>query len=75
MSDFRRKKLLHVFNVFFDVNRSGTIEKKDFELAVEKICKTRGWDKNDPKSQDIKDILYKVWDDLQKRADVNQDGQ
>ncbi|KOB73973.1 Juvenile hormone diol kinase [Operophtera brumata] len=35
LSEFRRKKLLYVFNVFFDVNQSGTIERKDFELAIE----------------------------------------
>ncbi|XP_069674945.1 calexcitin-2 isoform X2 [Periplaneta americana] len=75
MSDFRRKKLLHVFNVFFDVNHSGTIEKKDFELAVERICKARGWKESDPKHTETKDILFKVWDGLRQKADANQDGQ
>ncbi|XP_021936109.1 calexcitin-2 [Zootermopsis nevadensis] len=75
MSDFRRKKLLHVFNVFFDVNHSGTIEKKDFELAIERIRKTRGWKESDPKYSETKDILLKVWDGLQQKADANKDGQ
>lgn len=62
ISDFRKKKLLYVFNVFFgkivlwygiekcnffntfflsfhsDVNQSGEIDKKDFELAIEVKC-------------------------------------
>ncbi|KAF0314795.1 hypothetical protein GQ607_017973 [Colletotrichum asianum] len=75
MSDFRRKKLLHVFNVFFDVNKSGTIEKKDFEIAVERICKNRGWDESNPKTQETKEILCKVWEGLRSKADLNQDDQ
>lgn len=75
MSDFRRKKLLHVFNVFFDVNHSGTIEKKDFELAIERIRKARGWKESDPKYSETREILLKVWDGLRQKADANQDGQ
>jgi len=75
MSDFRRKKLLHVFNVFFDVNHSGTIEKKDFELAIERIRTTRGWQESDPKHKETRDILLKVWEGLQQKADANKDGQ
>nr|AGM32632.1 EF-hand domain containing protein [Coptotermes formosanus] len=75
MSDFRRKKLLHVFNVFFDVNHSGTIEKKDFELAIERIRTTRGWKESDPKHTETREILLKVWEGLQQKADANRDGQ
>nr|CAD7401635.1 unnamed protein product [Timema poppensis] len=75
ISDFRKKKLLYVFNVFFDVNQSGTIEKKDFELAIEKICRMRGWAAGDPRYEETRNILLKIWDGLRQRADANKDGQ
>ncbi|XP_012260472.1 calexcitin-1 isoform X1 [Athalia rosae] len=75
ISEFRKNKLLYVFNVFFDVNQSGTIEKKDFELAIQKICQNRGWAPGNPKNQQTHDTLLKVWDGLRQRADANHDGQ
>lgn len=75
MADFRKKKLLYVFNVFFDVNRSGTIEKKDFEIAIEKICRTRGWADGTPEQGKTRNTLLQVWDGLRQRADADHDGQ
>ncbi|XP_045767344.1 calexcitin-1 [Maniola jurtina] len=75
ISAFRRKKLLYVFNVFFDVNQSGTIERKDFELAIEKICSLRGWKPGDAKNTETHEIMIKIWEGLRKRADSNRDGQ
>ncbi|XP_049843019.1 calexcitin-2-like [Schistocerca gregaria] len=75
MADFRKKKLMYVFSVFFDVNRSGTIEKKDFEIAIEKICRTRGWAEGSADQQKTRNTLLQVWEGLQQRADANKDGQ
>ncbi|XP_066996331.1 calexcitin-2 [Anabrus simplex] len=73
MADFRKKKLMYVFNVFFDVNKSGTIERKDFELAIETICRSRGWGESDPKYAETHSTLIKVWETLRQRADTDQD--
>ncbi|KAL1490764.1 hypothetical protein ABEB36_013409 [Hypothenemus hampei] len=75
ISDFRKKKLLYVFNVFFDVNQSGTIDKKDFELAIEKICTLRGWPQGSAHYKKTYDSMIQIWDGLRQRADSNQDGQ
>ncbi|XP_033217466.1 calexcitin-2 [Belonocnema kinseyi] len=75
ISDFRKKKLLFVFNTFFDVNQSGSIDKKDFDLAVKTICDSRGWVPGNAKLQQTKDTLFKIWDGLRQRADSDQDGQ
>ncbi|RLU23750.1 hypothetical protein DMN91_003956 [Ooceraea biroi] len=75
LSEFRKKKLLFVFNAFFDVNQSGTIDIKDFDLAVQRICNSRHWKLEDPTSQHIRDTLNKVWEGLRQRADADQDGQ
>ncbi|KAJ8712615.1 hypothetical protein PYW07_005457 [Mythimna separata] len=75
VSDFRKKKLLHVFNAFFDTNKSGSIDKKDFELAVQKISEFRGYKPGDAKYKNVEDTLMKIWDGLQSRADSNNDGE
>ncbi|XP_004926654.1 calexcitin-2 [Bombyx mori] len=74
VSDFRKKKLLHVFTAFFDTNGSGTIDKKDFELAIERISKSRGWSAGDAQYKEVQDTLLKVWDGLSS-ADTDNDGQ
>ncbi|XP_008201337.1 calexcitin-1 isoform X1 [Tribolium castaneum] len=75
ISDFRKKKLLYVFNVFFDVNQSGTIDRKDFELAIEKICSLRGWSSGTEHYKKTYDSMIQIWDGLRQRADSNKDGQ
>lgn len=75
ISEFRLKKLKYVFSVFFDVNHSGNIDKKDFELAVEQVGKMRGWTEATPLYRKMKDRLMLVWDGLQKSADDDGDGQ
>ncbi|GAB6032042.1 hypothetical protein CHUAL_010411 [Chamberlinius hualienensis] len=74
VSEFRRKKLMHVFNVIFDFNRSGTIEEKDFDLAIEKICRSRQWTESDPKAKETRDTLFLLWESLKKKADKDKDG-
>lgn len=74
VSDFRKKKLLHVFSKFFDTDGSGNIEKKDFEMAIERITKTRGWSAGDAKYKYVQETLLKIWEGLSS-ADTNNDGQ
>ncbi|XP_049842635.1 calexcitin-2-like [Schistocerca gregaria] len=75
MADFRKKKLMYIFHVFFDVNRSGTIDKKDFEMAIEKICRSRGWAEGSAEQQKTRGALLEVWQALQQRADADSDGE
>ncbi|XP_050312274.1 calexcitin-2 isoform X2 [Anthonomus grandis grandis] len=75
ISEFRKKKLLYVFNVFFDVNQSGTIDRKDFELAIEKICTLRGWPQGSEEYKRTYDSMIQIWEGLRQKADSNKDGQ
>ncbi|XP_068617956.1 sarcoplasmic calcium-binding proteins II, V, VI, and VII-like [Battus philenor] len=74
ISDYRKQKLLHLFNVFFDTDSSGSVEKNDFELAASNIAKARGWRVGGDKYKDILDSLLKIWDGLQNSADADKDG-
>ncbi|XP_013193755.1 calexcitin-2-like [Amyelois transitella] len=75
VSDFRKKKLQHVFTTFFDTNKSGNIDKKDFELAIDNIAKLRKFTSGDAKYNEVKTTLLKIWDGLQSRADADKDGE
>lgn len=75
ISEFRKKKLLYVFHVFFDVNQSGTIDRKDFELAIEKVCSLRGWTPGSEAYKRTYNSMIEIWEGLRQRADSNKDGQ
>lgn len=75
VSDFRKKKLLHVFNAFFDSDKSGTVNKKDFEETVQNLTKLRGYKPGDAKYKEVEDIVMKIWEGLQSKADANNDGE
>lgn len=74
VSDFRKKKLLHVFNVFFDTDKSGIVEQKDFELAIKNIAKIRGWKEGEFVYEEAKKIAVVMWEGLQQQADKDGDG-
>nr|QEQ55814.1 juvenile hormone diol kinase [Heortia vitessoides] len=74
VSDFRKKKLQHVFTVFFDTNKSGNIDKKDFDLAVEKVAGIRGWKAGEAPYKVLQDTLNALWEGIQT-ADANKDGE
>lgn len=75
ISDFRKKKLLFLFNVFFDVNQSGEIDVKDFEMAIERVCQLRGWAKDTPKNKETHTVMLEIWEGLRSKADKDNDGQ
>ncbi|OXA52280.1 calexcitin-1 [Folsomia candida] len=75
ISDFRQKKLIFIFENFFDVNHSGSIERKDFDQAVDYICGRRGWEKDSNKYNDTRERFIQIWDALRCVADANTDDQ
>lgn len=74
VSDFRKKKLQHVFNVFFDVNKSGSIDRKDFEDTLQKAATIRGWKPTDPKYKEAETLLNKMADDFLLKVDKDKTG-
>uniref|UniRef100_A0A182JV33 EF-hand domain-containing protein n=1 Tax=Anopheles christyi TaxID=43041 RepID=A0A182JV33_9DIPT len=57
------------------VNQSGEIDRKDFELAIEKICTLRGWPASNPKNVETHECMFKIWEGLRSKADKDNDGQ
>ncbi|XP_034834801.1 calexcitin-2-like [Maniola hyperantus] len=75
ISEFRKMKYLYLFHAFFDTNSSGSIDKNDFEVAIENIAKLRGWKPEDEKYKETEKSLKDIWEGLEKAADANKDGQ
>ncbi|XP_071519635.1 calexcitin-1 [Panulirus ornatus] len=75
LSTFRRAKLLHVFNTFFDVNASGEIDEKDLDIAIQKVCGARGWGQSDPHYEKTRKTLRTLWTVLTSKADTDHDKQ
>jgi len=73
VSDLRKNKLNYVFDTFFDINKDGSIEQNDFELAIENIAKLRGYKAGGPRYKDTSDSFLSIWEKLRAKADTNKD--
>jgi len=73
VSELRKNKLNYVFDTFFDVNKDGSIEKNDFELAIDNIAKIRNYQKDDANYKDVSERFLNIWDKLRVSADTNKD--
>jgi juvenile hormone diol kinase len=73
VSELRKNKLNYVFDTFFDVNKDGSIERNDFELAIENIAKIRGYKQGDANYKDVSDRFLNIWEKLRQFADTNKD--
>ncbi|XP_076438886.1 calexcitin-2-like [Babylonia areolata] len=74
LSEFQKKKLLHEFHTYFDLNKDGALEWKDFDMAREKICQLSGWKLGTDKFLRTKELFTEIWRRLQDEGDANMDG-
>ena len=57
-----------------DTNKNGTIDKKDFDMALEQVGKVRKLQAGSGKMSELKQHLDHVWETLKKQADRDNDG-
>ncbi|KAJ2940334.1 hypothetical protein O0L34_g8 [Tuta absoluta] len=74
VSDFRKKKYLHVFNSFFDVDGNGTVDKQDFLIANHNLAELRGYKPGDVTYELMKELIHSIWDGLIAQADKDGSG-
>ncbi|ESP02587.1 hypothetical protein LOTGIDRAFT_237907 [Lottia gigantea] len=74
LSDFQKKKLMHEFYTFFDLNKDGKLEWKDFDLARQKVCEMSGWKVGTKKYIHTQETFIQIWRKLQDDGDSNCDG-
>jgi Ca2+-binding EF-hand superfamily protein len=75
LNDFQKKKYLHVFKTFYDLDGNGVIEWGDFELDLAKLSTLLKWEENSDAKKKAETALRAIWDDLRKFADKNKDGE
>ncbi|XP_076472472.1 calexcitin-2-like isoform X2 [Babylonia areolata] len=73
LSGFQKRKLLHEFHTFFDVNKNGTLEWKDFEMARQ-ICGMSGWQQGSERFLVTQQLFRDIWRRLGDDGDSNMDG-
>lgn len=73
LTDFQKKKLGHLFDVFYDVNRDGRIDWQDFEDLIKRVSDLNQWGAKGEKYDNGRKVLEIVWGGLQKYADKNED--
>ncbi|KAL8617846.1 hypothetical protein ACOMHN_040194 [Nucella lapillus] len=74
LSEFQKKKLLHVYKNLYDSNHDSIIDEQDFKDAIEKISQLHHWGQNDKAYTEAKQTLKKIWEGLRDSADTNNDG-
>ncbi|ELU04590.1 hypothetical protein CAPTEDRAFT_225832 [Capitella teleta] len=74
LSEFQQKKLAHEFDLFFDLNKDGCLEWKDFELAQKNICQLSGWKEGTAKYKAVHELFTSLWRNLQATGDGDSDG-
>ncbi|CAL1535996.1 unnamed protein product [Lymnaea stagnalis] len=74
LSAFQKSKLLHEFHTFFDLNKDGVLEWKDFEVARERVCEISGWKVGSDMYIKTKLLFAEIWRYLQDDGDTNLDG-
>lgn len=74
LSDFQKRKLKYEFHTFFDLNKDGSLEWKDFEVARNKICDLSGWKPGDKRYLQVYELFKEIWRKLQDDGDENFDG-
>lgn len=73
VSDFQKRKLTHVFSTY-DTDKSGLLERKDFEASGFIYARMLGAAPNSPEEQAIVNNELHIWDSLQKICDFDADG-
>uniref|UniRef100_A0A0B6ZDA5 EF-hand domain-containing protein n=1 Tax=Arion vulgaris TaxID=1028688 RepID=A0A0B6ZDA5_9EUPU len=69
LTEFQRRKIINLFENFYDTNKDGTIEKADFEETLKKIATLHHWSPSDDSFKREEDRIQKIWAGLQSRAD------
>jgi Ca2+-binding EF-hand superfamily protein len=73
LSDYHQAKL-KTHHRALDWDRSGSVEKDDFEAIALNFAKLRGEEAGSPAHQDLLDKFRFIWTTYWEPADVNQDG-
>lgn len=73
LTPFQQHKLLHDFATFFDLNKNGVVDKEDFRLAREQICKLNGWTSDNPRYRRMEAVFNGIWDSLVAEGDEDND--
>ncbi|CAH1793488.1 unnamed protein product [Owenia fusiformis] len=70
-TEFWEEKHRHQFNVWFDQDGYGFVEKEDFHQHAKNIIALTKWAEGSPKWQRCNDVMRGLWRELKRGADTN----
>lgn len=73
LTGFRRRKLKKLFDVT-DVNKNGVIERGDYVMVLDNLCRRKGWGPESDEYRHLRELLRVNWKSVQFNADANRDG-
>lgn len=74
LTDLQKRKLTRFFTVF-DLNKDGFIQRQDYMMLAENIAKSKGFPPHSPLARRVKEVIMRVWENLEILADKNHDHQ
>lgn len=74
LAELQKRKLQIAFEGY-DFDGSGALDDKDIERVVSQTSKIRGLEPGSPDYEQLKSGFFQSWNELQKGADANKDGQ
>ncbi|CAH1793482.1 unnamed protein product [Owenia fusiformis] len=72
---FWLSKMRHQFYMWFDSNRNGVVEKKDFDLKFQELVLETKWVDGSPMWKRANDMKNNLWSNLKSGADRNKNNQ
>ncbi|XP_052817877.1 calexcitin-2-like [Mya arenaria] len=73
LSNFQENKISKLFTMLYDSNNDGVIEKRDFDIYLQKVSQVLGWKSDSEKYLKAQETLNTVWDGLKEYADTDKD--
>ena len=72
LTQFQKRKLRRYFD-FYDVDKNGYIERKDYLLFARRLANVRGWQEGSPRYEMLAGRYDAEWQVLSSFADTNAD--
>jgi hypothetical protein len=71
-SDFQRKKLKRIFDLF-DTDKNGFLEQSDYEAEARRVAELRGWSPGSAQFDEVQSKYKFVWNGIREGFDTNRD--
>lgn len=73
LTELQKRKVTHQFHAY-DSDRTGYIERGDYERSIEHVAKSFGYVPGTPEHDELRRYFLELWENIAKLADGDEDG-